>query len=344
MGLIAAFYLPLTLGVPVVHLSPFEWVVAPAILLEALSREQGSLAWLPNFAYNLITDRVADEDLDGVRLDSVRMLVNCSEPVRADSQERFFNRFAARGLKREALAASYAMAETTFAATQTSPGAAAKHLWIDREEAARGRVVVVQEGAPTSRVCVSSGRPISGCELRIVNEQGLELPADRVGEIVIRSISLFDGYRNNPGQTEAVLRAGWYFSGDYGFAHDGEYYVIGRRKDIIIIAGKNIYPEDIEDAVGQVKDVLPGRVVAFGIDDSNSGTEQICVALETPLSTASHAEQSALRMRVREAGMAIDITIARVYLAPDRWLIKSSAGKPSRSANKERALVDLHYT
>jgi fatty-acyl-CoA synthase len=286
---------------------------------------------------------VVDEDVDGVRLDSLRMLVNCSEPVRADSQERFFRRFAPLGLKRESLTASYAMAETTFAATQTAPGAEAKRLWIDRNEVAKGNVVAVKEGAETSRVCVSSGRPISGCELRIVDAQGEDLPGDRVGEIAIRSVSLFNGYRNNPEQTEAVLKNGWYFSGDYGFVRDGEYYVIGRKKDIIIVAGKNIYPEDIEDAIGQVKDVLPGRVVAFGVEDPASGTEQICVVLETGLSAAVESEKHALRRRVRECGMAIDLTIARIYLAPPRWLIKSSAGKPSRSANKDRAQTELQY-
>jgi fatty-acyl-CoA synthase len=342
MGLIAAFYVPLTLGIPIVYLNPFEWVLAPAILLEAISREKATLAWLPNFAYNLMADRVADEDLEGVRLDSIRMLVNCSEPVRAESQERFFRRFAPLGLKREALMASYAMAETAFAATQTVPGAEAKRLWIDRNEIAKGNIVVVKEGAGASRVCVSSGRPISGCELRIVDAQGKDLPGGRVGEIAIRSVSLFDGYRNNPEQTEAVLKNGWYFSGDYGFVRDGEYYVIGRKKDIIIVAGKNIYPEDIEDAIGQVKDVLPGRVVAFGIEDPASGTEQICVVLETGLPVG--ADQNALRRRVRECGMAIDLTIARVYLASPRWLIKSSAGKPSRSANKDRALAELQHS
>ena len=115
MGLIAAFYLPLTLGIPIIQISPFEWVMAPVLLLEAISKEEGTLSWLPNFAYNLMADRVADEELEGIRLDSVRMLVNCSEPVRAESHQRFHLRFARLGLRRAALAASYAMAETTFA-------------------------------------------------------------------------------------------------------------------------------------------------------------------------------------------------------------------------------------
>jgi acyl-CoA synthetase (AMP-forming)/AMP-acid ligase II len=343
MGLIAAFYLPLTLGLPLVQLSPFEWVQAPVILLEAISQEKGTLCWLPNFAYNLMADRTSDEDVEGVRLDSLRMLVNCSEPVRAESHDRFYKRFARLGLRRAALGASYAMAETTFAATQTVPGAEAGRLWLDREKAAEGMVRLVAPGTTGARVCVSSGRPISGCELRTLDDEGNGLPEDRIGEIAIRSVSLFDGYRNNPEQTRAVLRDGWYLTGDYGFIWEGEYYVIGRKKDIIIVAGKNVYPEDIEDAINQVGGVLPGRVIAFGLEDSKSGTEQICVVLESELFSAPEADQKSLRLRVREAGMTVDLTINRVYLAPPRWLIKSSAGKPSRSANRDRALAELRY-
>ena len=227
MGLIAAFYLPLTLGIPVVQIDPFEWVSAPVIFLEAVSREKGTMAWLPNFAYNLMADRIHEEDLEDVRLDSVRMLINCSEPVRSESHEKFRRRFGPYGLRGEALAACYAMAETTFAATQTAPGVEAKRVNADRAELAQGRLRVVDDEG-SSRACISSGEPIPGCELRIVDDFGVDLPEGRVGELVIRSVSLFDGYRNNPVKTAEVLRNGWYFSGDYGFSLHGEFYIIGR--------------------------------------------------------------------------------------------------------------------
>jgi acyl-CoA synthetase (AMP-forming)/AMP-acid ligase II len=340
MGLIAAFYVPLTLGIPIVQLDPFEWVSAPAILLEAVSLEKGTLVWLPNFAYNLMADRIREEDLENVRLDSVRMLINCSETVRAESHEKFYRRFARYGFRREALGACYAMAETTFAATQTHPGVEARRLAVDREEIAEGWVRIA-DGEEGARVCVSSGVPISGCELRIVGESGEELPEGRVGEVAIRSVSLFDGYRNDPEKTAEVLRNGWYLSGDYGFSHEGEFYIIGRKKDIIIVAGKNVYPEDVEDAVGQVEGVIPGRVIAFGIEDDASGTEQIGVVAETLLVEEAAARR--LRQAVVASGMTIDVTISRVYLAPPRWLIKSSSGKPARKANRDRALIELAW-
>ncbi|MGE3540338.1 MAG: AMP-binding protein [Candidatus Tectimicrobiota bacterium] len=338
MGLIAAFYLPLTHGIPVVCVDPFEWVMAPILLLEALSLEHGTLTWMPNFAYNLMADRIHEEDLSAIRLDRVRMFINCSEPVRAESHEKFLHRFAPYGLKREALGACYAMAETTFAVTQTPAGHEATTLFVDREKLAQGTVHLTHEH-DRARSCVSSGLPITGCRVRIIDPAGLDLPDDCVGEIAIQSVSLFNGYHNNPERTFEVLRDSWYFSGDYGFRHEGQYYIIGRKKDIIIVAGKNIYPEDIEDIVSQVAGVLPGRVVAFGLEDQRAGTEQICVIAETNVESDTQKKQ--LQLAIREAGMHIDLTIARVYLVAPRWLIKSSAGKPSRQANRERALASF---
>jgi acyl-CoA synthetase (AMP-forming)/AMP-acid ligase II len=338
MGLIAAFHLPLAFGIPTVQMDPFEWVLAPVLLLEAISAQRGTLTWLPNFAYNLMADRIHDEDLAGLRLDSLRMAINCSEPVRAGSHEKFLARFAALGLSPGALATSYAMAETTFAVTQSAPGNPPPALPASRQEMSRGRYAPPAADEATTR-CLSSGTPISGCHVRVVDEKGNDVPDGRIGEIVIRSVSMFDGYRNNPEKTRLVLKDGSYCSGDYGFALDGQLYVIGRKKDIIIVAGKNLYPEDIEEAVSGVPGVIPGRVVAFGAEDESAGTEQICVVVETNEGDA--ARRKALRLAIVEAAMGIDVTVSRVYLAPPRWLIKSSAGKPSRSANRQRTVDEL---
>jgi acyl-CoA synthetase (AMP-forming)/AMP-acid ligase II len=338
MGLIAAFHLPLALGIPTVQLDPFEWVMAPVLLLEAISRQKGTLTWLPNFAYNLMADRIHEEDLQGLRLDSLRMVINCSEPVRAVSHEKFLGRFGALGLAPAALAASYAMAETTFAVTQSAVGMPPPVLTASRRELSGGRFAPAAAGEPATR-CVSSGTPIPGCKVRVVDEKGADLPDGRVGEIVIHSVSMFDGYRNNPQKTAQVLNDHWYSSGDYGFVWEGQLYVIGRKKDIIIVAGKNLYPEDIEEAVNGVPGVLPGRVVAFGAEDESAGTDQVCVVVET--SADQPAQRKALKLAIIEAAMAVDVTVSRVYLVGPRWLIKSSAGKPSRSANRQRALEEL---
>ncbi len=338
MGLIAALHLPLASGIPTIQLDPFEWVVAPIILLDAIHRERGTLTWLPNFAYNLLADRSPDEEMEDIRLDTMRLFINCSEPVRAESHDRFLARFERYGVRAESLSACYAMAETTFAATQTVSGAPPCVLHASRDELAKGRFRLAEAGQVVRR-CVSSGAPIGGCTVEVVDANRHPVAEGDVGELRIRSVSMFDGYRNYPEKTGDVLEDGWYYSGDYGFMHDGECFVIGRKKDIVIVAGKNIYPEDVEDAVSRVAGIMPGRVVAFGVDDEALGTEQICVVAETDRSEDDLLRR--LRRDVIEAAMQLDITISRVYLVPPRWLIKSSSGKPSRSANRARALEEL---
>ncbi len=335
MGLIAAFHLPLALGVPTVQIDPFEWVSSPGILLEAISREKGSIVWLPNFAYDLMADRISEDRLHAVRLDTLRLVINCSEPVRQESHAKFVARFHPYGLRPGALSACYAMAETTFAVTQVPPETPPTVVAVDRIALQRGTVRPSAGDGPV-RLCVSSGPCIPGCEIRVVDDDGRELGDNSVGEIAIRSASLFEGYRNYPEKTAEVLRDGWYYSGDYGFRRGHEYFVVGRKKDVIIVAGNNIYPEDVEAAVGSVPGVIPGRVVAFGEEHSELGSERVAVIAETTV--ADELAQRRLRLEIVRAAMAIDVSIARVYLVPARFLIKSSAGKPSRTASRDRVM------
>jgi len=341
MGLCGCFYLSLICGVPLVQIDTFEWLTMPSLFMEAISREKGTLAWLPNFAYNFMADRIREEDLKSIRLDSLRSLFSGGEPVRADSLDKFHRRFSRYGLKREALVAVYGLAEATAAVTMTPPGVEARRVAVKWEELARGFVVPAEIG-DNARICVSSGFPISGCELRIVDENGENLPEGRVGEVVIRSVSLFDGYRNDPEKTAEVLRDGWLFSGDYGFSLGGEYYIIGREKDIIIVAGRKLFPEDIENTVDQLDGVIPGRVIAFGIVDDELGTEKVCLVAET--NAELEDEKRNIRMIIREECVGIEVTISRIYLAPPRWLIKSSSGKPSRKVNCDRAVASLEWS
>ena len=337
MGLIAAFHLPLAFGIPTIQIDPFEWVLVPSLLLEAVTRERGTLTWLPNFAYNVMADKISDEELTGIDLSSWRMVINCSEPVRHESHEKFLRRFQPYGLRSGAIASCYAMAETTFAVAQTSPAAELRTVSLDRAELSRGRVKPASADV-AARTCVSSGKPIDGCEVRIVDENRSQLADGNIGEIAIASVSLFDGYRNYPEKTADVLQDGFYYSGDYGFQMDGDLFVIGRKKDVIIVAGNNVYPEDVEDAVGKVAGIIPGRVVAFAEENVSLASEQVAVVAETAVE--DDTARKALRLEVLKAGMGIDVTISSVYLVSPRWLIKSSAGKPSRKANRERILAD----
>jgi acyl-CoA synthetase (AMP-forming)/AMP-acid ligase II len=124
-----------------------------------------------------------------------------------------------------------------------------------------------------TRICVSSGKLLNGCDARIVDENRKDIHDGLVGEVAVKSVSMFDGYRNYPEKTAEVVENGWYFTGDYGFRYQNEFFIIGRKKDLIIVAGKNIYPEDIEDALNQVEGIIPGRVISFGEEDEQMGTE-----------------------------------------------------------------------
>jgi fatty-acyl-CoA synthase len=333
LGLIATFQIPLALGVTSVFIDPFQWIIAPIILLEAITKEKGTFSCLPNFAYNIMADKIPDDELEGIDLSSVRALINASEPIRHDSHKKFADRFSKYGFNPLALACMYGMAEVTLGLVTTDLGKPISEVVVDRNELANGRLKFADENS-IKRICVSSGRLIDGCKAKVIDENKNELPVGSVGEFVVSSQSMFDGYRNYPEKTAEVLQNDWYLSGDYGFIYNDEFYVIGRKKDIIIVAGKNIYPEDIEDAVNQADGVIPGRVIAFGQEDEEMGTEQVAVIAETKAETET--DKNNTRMSILRAGMTIDINITKVYLVPPRWLIKSSAGKPSRKANKER--------
>jgi len=336
MGLIAAFHVPLACGIPSIQIDPFEWVLAPILMFMAASEEKATLGWLPNFAYNLMADKLSDEEMEDISLASFRMMINCSEPVRPESHKKFLDRFKNFGFEEDALGAMYAMAETTLTVTQTEANKRATELSADREQLSNGKVEV-SNNLSKQKICVSSGKLIDGCQVNIVDDFRNVVDKSGVGEIAVKSVSMFSGYRNYPEKTAEVLdENGWYYTGDIGFLYNNELFVIGRKKDIIIVAGNNIYPEDIEDVISKVENVIPGRVIAFGEDDIELGTEQVSIVAETSL--VSDDELTKLRVSILRAGMSINVNIHTVYLVPPRWLIKSSSGKPSRKANRNRII------
>ncbi len=337
MGLIAGFIMPVVCGVPLVLMSPFDWVRAPHRLFQAVSRYRGTLSWLPNFAYNFCAQKVRDVQLNGVDLSSWRAVINCSEPVRWESHRMFYERFKAYGLRYEALQTSYAMAENVFGVTQSRLGEPPRTDVIDREAFMSEHVArPASEGRP-SLVMMSSGRPLRNTRVRIVDEKGRDLPERVIGEIAIQSDCMLTGYFNRPDLTQKALRDGWYLTGDLGYLADGELYVSGRKKDIIIVGGKNVYPQDLEALAGEVPGVHPGRVVAFGIFDESLGTEEVAIVAEVDTPDPIEREQiaEAIRLHVTR-NSAIAVRYVRVVDA--KWLIKTSSGKIARAANREKFL------
>ncbi|MBI5929971.1 MAG: AMP-binding protein [Chloroflexi bacterium] len=341
MGLIAGFIMPLMQGIPLVLMSPFHWVRAPHILLHAIQKYRGTLCWLPNFAYNLLATRVRDVQLENLDLSSMRAFINCSEPVRADSHQIFQEKYTPYGLTSNALTVSYAMAENTFAVTQSGMDGPQKYDRIRRlpfQE--QNRAMPAAGDDEWALVVVSCGKPIPNCEVRVVDGDKKPLPERQIGEIALRSNSMLTGYYHQAEISAQALYEGWYLTGDLGYMVEGELYVTGRKKDLIIVGGKNIYPQDIEAIVSQIDGVKDGRTVAFGVFNEKLGTEDIAVIAE--ITQDDEETQGRIQREARQRIVqATDVNARFVHLVGPKWLIKTSSGKIARNANREKFLQEM---
>jgi len=339
MGLIAGFIQPILQGIPLVLMSPFDWVQHPALLLRAIHEYRATLCWLPNFAYNHLARRVRVRDSEGLDLSSVRAFINCSEPVRQGSHQLFLERFAANSVTANQLAVSYAMAENTFAVTQSLVGEIANTDMIDLEALQRDlRAASVAADAPHAAPQVSCGKPIANTMVKIIGDQGEVLPERSVGEVLVKSDCMLTGYYHRP-DLQPFDAEGWYKTGDRGYIADGEIYIVGRSKDLIITAGKNIYSQDIEAIIYEVEGIHPGRAVVFGVPDEREGTELIAIVAEVDVTDEADRKviYQALRQQVVRAA---EVSVSFVSLVERGWLIKTSSGKTARTTNREKWLVE----
>ncbi len=364
MGLIAGFLMPVLLGASLVLMSPFDWVRAPHRLFQAISKHGGTFCWLPNFAYNFCAQKTRDKDLEGVDLSCMKAFINCSEPMHWKSHQLFFEHFSKYGLKPSALATSYAMAENVFAVTQ---GGIAEPVIIDRID--RKSLVERQIAKPVDEILdqdkaindhagvdnpeiiymLSAGKPIEGTRVNILDNTGAPVQERVIGEIAIKSNYMLTGYYHRPDLTEKAFIDGWYLTGDLGYQVDNHVFITGRKKDLIIVGGKNIYPQDLEHLAAEVEGVYPGRVVAFGIYNENGGTEDVVIVAETTIDenkvpkspeTQNELERIATEIRQRVT-RGSDISLRYVQLVNRNWLIKTSSGKISRAANREKYLAEF---
>ncbi|HUL32873.1 MAG TPA: AMP-binding protein [Candidatus Eisenbacteria bacterium] len=338
MGLIACYWLPLWHGASSLQMAANDWILNPGLLPKYIQRFRGSICWLPNFAFSYLSQR--REQLPAHNLASMRAWINCSEPVRLKSLQQFASSFADCGVRQETLQASYAMAETVFAITQTKlgePPATIPRAQVRRANHAHSDLAFDL----LDPVYVSSGRPLCGTEVRIVAPDGSLCPEAAPGEIHVRAPSLFSGYWGARGFQTHSLNDGWHATGDFGFLSGCELFVIGRFKDIIIVGGNNIFPEDVEAAVNTLDGIYPGRVVAFGVEDPEIGTQSLAVVAEMQGEFLEDAAQ-ALEAAIRKLVLTTIGTAARhVAAVPRRWIVKSTAGKISRGETRERFLREF---
>ena len=339
MGLIAGFLMPLIQGVPLVLMSPFDWVKSPAMLLRAIHDYKGTLCWLPNFAYNHMARRIRKRDTEGISLASLRAFINCSEPVHASSHQLFLDKYEHLGLNAGQLTVSYAMAENTFAVTQTPIGTPPKIDIINRVELEQNlKAVPVVADDENARAFVSCGEAIDGTLIKVVDLNN-KVQADRcVGELMVNSDCMLTEYYKrddlNPFDDD-----GWYKTGDRGYMIEGEVFVIGRSKDLIINAGKNVYPQDLESIINDVNGVHPGRAVVFGVHDEKEGTELIAVVAE--VDTEDDDERKVIFQSIKQTvATRTTVTVNYVHLVGEKWLIKTSSGKIARAANRDKWLQE----
>lgn len=334
MGLIGAWMSSLYYATPLVLMSPLAFIGQPLHWLQAIHRHRGTISAAPNFAYELCLKRLGDEDLQGIDLGSWRVACNGAEPVSPETVERFCRRFGSCGFRREAFMPVYGLAECsvglTFPPLDRGP-------LIDRIERAPfmtgGRALPAAADDANALQFVACGRPLPGHEIRIVDGTGRELPERYEGRLQFRGPSATSGYFRNPGDTARLFQGEWLDSGDLAYIAGSDLFLTGREKDIIIRAGRNIYPQELEAAVGELPGIRKGNVVVFGTADKAAGTEKLVVLAET-----KEEDQEKLDMLRQDIdGLAIELTGAAaddIILAPTGTILKTSSGKIRRAGNR----------
>ena len=333
MGLIGSWLGALYFGIPIVILSPLAFLARPARWLQAIHTHRATVSAAPNFAFDLCARRLTDEEVGGLDLSSWRLALNGSEPVSPATIDRFTRRFGPRGFKASAMCPVYGLAEASVALTIPPPGAPGVDT-IARtafQEAGRAVPASPDERAPLS--FVSCGPPLPRHEVRVLDRAGRTLGERVEGRIEFRGPSVTEGYWRNPAATRAARHDGWMDSGDLGYWADGELYVTGRQKDLIIKAGRNLYPQEVEDIVGAVPGIRKGCVAAFGVHDPSVGTERLVVVAETRTRPGPEREQ--LRAAVMDRVVAaLGIPADVIVIADPHAVLKTSSGKVRRSATR----------
>jgi fatty-acyl-CoA synthase len=335
MGLIGCLLVPMRMQISTVLMSPETFIAQPRLWLRAISRHGGTIIVAPNFAYELCLRRVPEAELDTLRLHTLRIAMCGAEPVSASLMEAFSKRFERCGLKQQGiLRPVYGLAEATLAVTHPNrKHAPIRWLGVDPTTLAQdGRAVEGQ------RKIVSVGAPMPGVDVQIRDESGHELPERRVGRIFVRTPSPARGYFNNPEATAQAFFGEWLYTGDLGFIEDGELFICGRVKELVIIRGANHSPELFEDCLEDVDGLRPGRVVAAGFIPAGGETEELLILAER--SALTRESNEAIERKIRKA--ILDHTGLRAHtilLLPKGTIRRTSSGKLRRQDALQRFLA-----
>jgi acyl-CoA synthetase (AMP-forming)/AMP-acid ligase II len=339
MGLIGHLLVPQAFRVPTVLLPPEVFMRTPRTWLQVITRYGATISTAPNFAYDLCASRLNDADVAELDLSHWRVAMCGGEPVQASTLEKFTRRFARSGFNESSLLPVYGLAESVLGVTFPAVSSAPKFDTIERTTFEQtGEAVPCHNGRHEEALrltCV--GKPLPGHELRIVTEDGSPCPERRIGHIELSGPSLMSGYfcaAQGPA-TNRTLKDGWLRTGDLGYLSGGELYVAGRDSEMIVKAGRNLFPYEIEAASANVAGIRAGRSVAFGLPNSELGTEDLVVVCETREPDGKRREQLELKVRAsvfERTGARPDV----VLIVPPDALSKTSSGKLQRRFARER--------
>jgi len=328
MGLIGCVVPALSREAQLTLIGPELFVTRPALWLRALSRYRGTISPAPNFAYGLCLHRISDAEMEGCDLSEWRTALDGAEAVTPAVTRAFIERFARWGFRPEALTPVYGLSEAALAVTFSALDTPFESRRFQRDALSRDRIA---REALEGREIVSVGRPVPGFRLRIVDEAGRDLPDGRVGRVWIQGPSLMEGYLDDPLATARVLRDGWLDTGDLGFLMDGELFLTGRAKDVIILRGRNYAPEEIERAVEGIPGVRTGCVVAASWLPEDAEGGRLALFVETARDAGPEAladlPEACRTAVLGAAGLAVD----QVELLPPGTLPRTSSGKLRRA-------------
>jgi fatty-acyl-CoA synthase len=336
MGLIGLLLTPMLHGFELVLGAPQDFLASPATWLQWMSEMRGTVTAGPNFSYALAARALRRAGTGSFDLSSWRLALNGAEPVDPDAVDAFCAAGAPHRLSATAACPVFGMAEATLAVTFPLPGTGMTVDPVDRLALERERYAAPAAGSDARRLAVL-GRPLRGFELRVVDPDTHEpIAAREVGELELRGPSLTPGYFRNPAATSATFHDGWLRTGDLAYLVDGELVVCGRLKDVIIVGGRNVFPEDVERAAAAVEGVRAGNVIAFGAERRRGTTrsgEALVVVAETRADGGLDSLRDAVAATVRDA---VGIPPADVVLVRSGTLPKTSSGKLQRSLCRDR--------
>ena len=335
MGLIGGCFATMYLGFPVVLMSPLAFLSRPSQWLRAIHRHHGTISGGPNFSYELCLRRIPEQELEGLDLASWRFAFNGAEPVSADTLAAFEERFSRWNFRKNVISPVYGLAEASVGLAFTPPGEPWQVDLINRDWLSRtGEAAPARPNDRSPLKVVSCGSVIPDHDLRVVDATGLELPDRSEGRLQFRGPSSTTGYYRNPEATKGLFDGEWVNTGDRAYLSEGNLYLTGREKDVIIRGGRNISPYELEEAVGDLAGIRRGCVAIFGSMDAASGTERVVVLAETR--EADPSRHAAIKRKINELAVSlIGAPVDDIMLAPPQSVPKTSSGKIRRLAARD---------